>query len=116
MILLHRLCTEKAIHFHPASLAPALRGIPVPTYGSYGGPGHSGPGDPVDALDMAFQVHDRASAAALTPGDQSAADAVLIGKIQNLDTTGQIEDPEASLYAGFATLAIMDQADRTIQV
>jgi hypothetical protein len=29
---------DSAIHFHPTSLAPALRGIPVPTYGNYGDP------------------------------------------------------------------------------
>ena len=30
----------------------------IPIYGRYGGPGHSGPGRPVDALDALFQRHD----------------------------------------------------------
>ena len=38
----------------------AADGIPIPTYGNYGGANISSPGDPVDALDALFKTHDEA--------------------------------------------------------
>ena len=62
---------EPTLHFHPTSLDPfATHGIPVPTYGNYGGPGYTAgtlggttpnpPPDPtpVDPLDTLFYQHD----------------------------------------------------------
>jgi hypothetical protein len=54
----------------PATLSPAAGGIPIPTYGNYGGPGYSngsvggiitiGAHAPVDSLDALFYAHDLA--------------------------------------------------------
>jgi len=37
----------------------AMAKISMPIYGKYCGPGHSGPGTPIDALDKACQKHDK---------------------------------------------------------
>jgi hypothetical protein len=49
--------------------APAY-GLTLPLYGRYGGPGHSGPGEPIDSLDNSFRQHD----VCYTGGDYSACD------------------------------------------
>jgi len=102
-----------------ATLQPASSGIPLPTYGNFGGAGYSqgifianpdpAQFDPVpaDALDQQFQFHDQASAAADTVAEQAAADAALIRGIE-LANQGQA-DPEANLYGGGATLAMIEQ-------
>ena len=100
-----------------------------PTYGNYGGAGYSagefGQNPPVDqsgsylsdgelannkdALDYRFYKHDVASDLANTPAEQKAADLKLIRSIDNL-SDAQLSDPEASFYAGLATIAIGGQA------
>ena len=107
--------------------------IAFPTYGNYGGAGYSAgefggtlltqpdgsaysyaqlvsigtPNeDPVDQLDYLFYRHDVASAAA-GPGysnAQALADATLLQGMVQLNTN---YDPEASLYAGGAELAML---------
>ena len=64
------LSWEDNIHFDPHNTAVAIHGIPVPTYGNYGGPGYSAGGvggttpeppptpQPVDQLDELFYQHD----------------------------------------------------------
>jgi hypothetical protein len=62
--------------------------------------------DPVDQLDYQFYRHDVASAAA-GPGyshAQAEADISLLHSLIKLDAS---YDPEASLYAGFASLALI---------
>ena len=98
---------DSTLHVHPTTPAVATHGIPVPIYGLYGGPGNSGPGAPKDELDAAYQVHDEQSGG--TVAEQSAADVQLINTITQLDQQGALSDPEASLYAGFSTLAILGQ-------
>ena len=100
-----------------------------PTYGNYGGAGYSagtfGQNPPVDqsssylsdgeladnkdALDYRFYKHDVASDLANTPAEQKAADLKLIRGIDNL-SDAQLSDPEASFYAGLATIGIGGQA------
>jgi hypothetical protein len=104
-------------HVDPSTLLPSDTGIPVPTYGNFGGPGYTngifvGSGQipdptPVDALDFQFMLHDQASAAAQTTAQQVAADLTLIAGIEALKPS-QL-DAEARLYAGATTLAMIEQ-------
>jgi|SRR3954468_21986660 len=100
---------DSPLRFHPTTLEPSTtRGIPLPFYGNYGGPGNSGPGPALSPLDELYQAHDNAYDQA--GGDisaQSAADATLIESILFLDAQGGLSDPEDSIYAGFSTLAIV---------
>jgi hypothetical protein len=110
---------DQPFYVDPATLLPAASGIPLPTYGNFGGAGYSqgvfiaNPDlaqfdpVPVDALDQEFLFHDQASALADTTAEQAAADAALIRGIEVVDQ-GQL-DAEASLYAGGATLAMIEQ-------
>jgi len=94
-------------------------GIPLPTYGNYGGPGYSNgevlsspnqPVDysapPVDGLDELFLFHDMAydSPNALV---RAEGDLALIRGIEELSLS-QLS-PEESLYAGAAILAAVEQ-------
>src|SRR3954451_14846254 len=91
---------DETFSFNPHTLQPDTHGgIPFPSYGLYGGPGISGPGTPVDALDAVFAAHD--AAYAINP---VAANLQEISAIHNLEITHQLEDAEAVLYAGIATL------------
>jgi hypothetical protein len=125
----HRRDTVENIHFNqpfyidPVTLQPAASGIPLPTYGNFGGAGYSqgvfvlnsDPAQfdpvPIDALDQLFQIHDQAYAVSATPSDLSAADVGLIRGIAALDLS-QL-DPEASLYGGAATLAVIEHLEET---
>jgi hypothetical protein len=100
-----------------------------PTYGNYGGADYSsgrfGKAPPLDetgsylsnrelddnkdALDYRFYRHDVESSLADTPAEQEAADLRLIRSIDKLSDR-QLADPEASLYAGLASIAIGGQA------
>ncbi|MFH5924247.1 hypothetical protein [Roseomonas xinghualingensis] len=103
-----------------ATLQPASSGIPLPTYGNFGGAGYSqgvfsanpDPAQfdpvPVDALDQQFEIHDQESAAADTVAEQAAADVTLIRGIEAANQVHQ-PDPEAALYGGGATLAMIEQ-------
>jgi hypothetical protein len=96
-----------------------------PTYGNYGGGGYSagrfGKDPPVDedgsylsnrqlgnnkdALDYAFYRHDvDTQSADTTDAEQQAADLALLRRIGNL-SDNELADPEASFYAGVATIA-----------
>ena len=105
---------DVAFHFDPLALRPAPSGVAVPTYGNYGGPGYTegafGPlvapyEPPVDALDALFLAHDEATAAAATPGEQAVADLGLLRGVVAL-TPAEL-GPEASVYAGLTTLAMV---------
>jgi hypothetical protein len=62
---------------------------------------------PVDALDQEFLFQDQASALAGTTAEQAAADAALI---RGIEVVNQEQlDAKASLYAGGATLAMIEQ-------
>ena len=93
-------------------LVPGPGGVPIPTYGNYGGPGYSNgvvlsspdqPVDysapPVDPLDELFRFHDMAydSPSALV---RAEGDLALIQGIEGL-SLGPLS-PEQSLYAGAA--------------
>ena len=106
---------DQLFYIDSGTLQPAESGIALPTYGNFGGVGYShgvfvldpdlaqfDPA-PVDALDQLFQVHDQAYAVATATAEQSVADVELIRGIGALDQL----DPEASLYGGAATLAII---------
>jgi hypothetical protein len=110
---------DQPFYVDPATLQPAVSGVPLPTYGNFGGAGYSqgvfiaNPDltqfdpVPVDALDQEFLFHDQASALAGTTAEQAAADAALI---RGIEVVNQEQlDAEASLYAGGATLAMIEQ-------
>jgi hypothetical protein len=109
---------DVVFHIDPETLQPAASGVPIPTYGKYGGAGYS-EGEfappstpyvaPADLLDRFFRAHDIASYAADTPEEQAAADVALLRKIVAL-TPAQL-DAEASLYGGFATLAMIEELE-----
>jgi hypothetical protein len=107
------------VSIDPVTLSPAAGGIPIPTYGNYGGPGYSngsiggtitiGAHAPVDSLDTLFYAHDLAYQLQPQSKEIPSADLALITGIELLTTTGQL-DAEASLYAGgtiFGLLAFM---------
>src|SRR5262245_33491407 len=114
------------LSFDPTNVADpfATHGIPVPTYGNYGGPAyHAGtlggtasvPADPppVDSLDTLFYTHDLAIQQALA-GDPAAAAAAILGAtillVHDMDTSLAVQDiidpnsphydPAAQLYEG----------------
>ncbi len=100
----------------------------APTYGNYGGDDYSsgrfGKDAPLDqdgsylsnrelddnkdALDYLFYRHDVASTLAENSAEQKTADLTLIRGIGDLSDR-QLDDPEASLYAGLATVALSGQ-------
>jgi hypothetical protein len=103
----------------------APKGIPLPTYGNYGGPNISdklGTGETVDALDDLFKTHDETiedailnpeddTPGVLTPDELVAAHAELFGGIKGLpESDGLIlDDAEATLYAGFTIFGLTAQ-------
>jgi hypothetical protein len=94
-------------------------GIPLPTYGNYGGPNYSA-GEvggkitltsadppPVDPLDALFYQHDFVYQSSTSPLDRAAADVQLVESMHALTYTDPGDahyDPEAGLFEGFATL------------
>ena len=98
-----------------ASAGPG--GIPIPTYGNYGGPDYSdglvggtippsGALPPVDQLDALFFAHDLAYQLQPSANEIPSADLALIHGIESLTTTGSL-DAEASLYAGATILGVI---------
>ena len=94
-------------------------GIPLPTYGNYGGPnysagevggkitGTSADPPPVDPLDKLFYQHDFAYQTSTDPLERAAADVQLVESMHALTYTDPGDahyDPEAGLFEGFATL------------
>jgi hypothetical protein len=101
-------------------LAPTPEGIPVPTYGNYGGPDYSGgkivgPGESPDftvaakdPLDELFLRHDEAHANPASDAlSRAQADIALIQGIQALPENAV--SAEGDLYAGAAILATIYQ-------
>ncbi|MEH2536580.1 MULTISPECIES: hypothetical protein [unclassified Bradyrhizobium] len=111
---------ETRSYFDFNSLDPfATHGIPLPTYGNYGGPnysagevggtitGTSADPPPVDPLDALFYQHDLAYQTSTDPLVRAAADVQLVEAMHALTYTDPGDtnyDPEAGLYEGFATL------------
>ena len=107
----------KDVYIDPITLTagPGPNGIPIPTYGNYGGPDYSdgsvggiiptsGALLPVDKLDTLFFFHDLAyqnSGGTEVP----SADLALIHGIEYLTATHQL-DAEASFYGGAAILGV----------
>jgi hypothetical protein len=99
-------------------LTQGPEGIPIPTYGEFGGPNWSGgnfvgdgePGDytvqPEDTLDQLFLSHDQAYDQPDT-FDRALADIKLIQSIQALPADAV--SGEGDLYAGWAVLAMLYQ-------
>jgi hypothetical protein len=106
--------------FDPNSVLPSTHGIPIPSYGNYGGPNYSAgveggtpsnPANPlpVDDLDTLFWQHDLVlQNSAATPLDIFQADLNLVLGIHNLPQT-DFNDPETRLYAGLAELTIAEK-------
>jgi hypothetical protein len=118
---------DATFHFdsHDPLNAFATHGIPVPTYGNYGGPGYTAgqfgaktpepsqltpETQPVDQLDQLFYQHDLVhqhfSDGAATFSDIVTADITLIVDMAALDYTDPGKpnyDPEAGLYEGLST-------------
>jgi hypothetical protein len=121
---------EPNLFFHPTSLDPfATHGIPIPTYGNYGGPGYTAgtlggttppppPNPPpVDALDALFYQHDFVfqqfhDGVITDPAALIQASAQLVLEMSALtytDPGSANYDPAAGLYEGFGTLAVVSQ-------
>src|SRR5262249_12156395 len=94
---------DKDVFINPVTLTASATppGIPVPTYGNYGGPDYSNgvvgvsplpwTANPVDSLDMYFYLHDFAYQTQLPPGAKElpSADLALIHGIESL--TGHMD-------------------------
>jgi len=104
--------TEEALNINWSVLVPGPGGLPIPTYGDYGGPGYSNghvlssPDQPVDysapsvdPLDALFRFHDMAYDSPSTLV-RAEGDLALIQGIEEL-SSGHLS-PEESLYAGAA--------------
>jgi hypothetical protein len=116
---------EALSYFDPHSPDPfATHGIPLPTYGNYGGPNYSAgeiggkitgtPADPppVDQLDTLFYHHDFVYQTSMDPLVRVGADVQLVEGMHALTYTDPGDanyDPEAGLYEGLATLGIVAQ-------
>jgi hypothetical protein len=121
---------DPRIFFDPTNLNDifATQGIPIPTYGNYGGPGYTAgtiggtvtgtvPPDPppVDPLDALFYAHDFAVQEA--NGNLQLIVQASVALVIQMDTTLQnlIDpnsanyDPAVQLYEGLATLAVIGQ-------
>lgn len=106
---------------------PGPGGIPLLTYGEYGGPGYTGghylppgsaspPADyevaPIDPLDALFRLHDIAYDPVLSGTDplaQAQADVALIQAIARLPDPKL--DAQASIYGGLATLGLIARVE-----
>ena len=121
---------DPTVHFNPTDLGDffATHGIPIPTYGNYGGPGYTAgtlggtasvPADPppVDALDQLFYEHDLALQQANgNPAAILGASVLLVHEMDTLPTIQSLIDPNSpnydpavQLYEGLATLAVVGQ-------
>jgi hypothetical protein len=100
------------------TIVPTPVGLPIPTYGNYGGSGYTGGTTdplqwnyttaPVDALDALFKLHDRAYDLRVAPvEDRPEADLALIQGIARLPE-GQL-DAQASIYGGLAIFFSLGQ-------
>jgi hypothetical protein len=116
---------DVTVRFNPTSLEPSTHGVPIPSYGNYGGPNYSAgveggttpeladlnPSDPstypVDSLDWLFWAHDLVyqhfKDGTATQADTFQADVNLVETMYAMPQT----DPEALLFEGLATLTIL---------
>jgi hypothetical protein len=107
------------MHVNWSLLVSGPGGLPVPTYGNYGGPGFSNgeilsspdqsvdySAPPVDELDTLFRTHDMAYDSPDTLV-RAEGDLALIQGIEHLSQTPM--SGEESLYAGAALLFATDQ-------
>jgi hypothetical protein len=128
---------DVTIRFDPNSLlASTQHGIPVPSYGNYGGPNYSageeggrtpefGTADylahpPKDDLDQLFYTHDlvyqHLEDGTATVQQTFDADAKLLEGMYALTQSEPAlfaKDPEPLLYEGFATLGILGKIETT---
>jgi hypothetical protein len=133
---------DSPLHFQPQTLGPAAHGIPLPVYGNYGGvnwsagqvgghtpdnPDLSNPLEaPKDDLDLLYHAHDlvyqQYEDGIITDQTQlREADVDLILSTAELtftdpgatDPVAPNYDPEAGIYSGFATLALVGQLAAT---
>lgn len=128
---------DVTIRFDPSSVLPSTQhGIPVPSYGNYGGPNYSageeggrtpefGTADylahlPKDDLDQLFYAHDlvyqHLRDGTATPQQTFDADAKLLEGMYALTQSEHelfANDPEALLYEGFATIGILGKIETT---
>ena len=121
---------EPNLFFDPTSLDPfASHGIPIPTYGNYGGPGYTAgtfggttpnppPNPPpVDQLDGLFYQHDLVfqqfqDGVITDPAALVQASVQLVFDMSALtytDPGSPNYDPAAGLYEGLGTLAVVSQ-------
>jgi hypothetical protein len=107
------------VYINPVTLTASASppGVPIPTYGNYGGPDYSdgsvggtipitGALPPVDKLDKLFFRHDLAYQQNPSATEIPSADLALIHGIEHLTTTHQL-GAEASFYAGAAILGVV---------
>jgi Domain of unknown function (DUF4214) len=109
----------KEVFVDPITFAVSAEpgGIPIPTYGNYGGPDYSngavggtipltGALAPVDQLDALFFTHDLAYQLQPSANEIPTADLALIHGIESLTAAGSL-DAEASFYAGATILGVI---------
>ena len=128
---------DVTIRFDPNSVLPSTQhGIPVPSYGNYGGPNYSAGEEggrtpefgtaeyfahpPKDDLDQLFYAHDlvyqHLKDGTATPQQTFDADAKLLEGMYALTQSEPAlfaNDPEALLYEGFATIGILGKIETT---
>ena len=115
---------DVTVRFDPNSLQPSTHGIPIPSYGNYGGPNYSAGVEggttpeipvpaPVNALDFLFWEHDLVyqhfKDDTATPLDIAKADVSLVEGMYFLtqsDPAFFSNDAEALLYEGLAALTV----------
>jgi|1186.fasta_scaffold207505_2 hypothetical protein len=120
---------NEGINLDPAHPPVVIAGIPVFTYGEYGGPGYTAGQygvlatsaalyesvKPIDPLDALFKTHDMAydpgisGLAALDPLAQARADVALIKGIDHIPNS-QL-DADAAIYGGLTTLVTIAKVE-----
>jgi hypothetical protein len=128
---------DVTVRFDLNSVLPSTQhGIPVPSYGNYGGPNYSAGEEggrtpefataeyfahpPKDDLDQLFYAHDlvyqHLKDGTATPQQTFDADAKLLEGMYVLTQSEPAlfaNDPEALLYEGFATIGILGKIETT---
>ena len=107
---------EVTTRFDPNSLEPSTHGIPIPSYGNYGGPNYSAGVEngrtpetpnppPLDALDALFYEHDLVYQH--VQNGAAPPTAIAMYGLTQTDSALFANDPEALLYEGLGTLSIV---------
>src|SRR5262249_49735180 len=115
---------DVTVRFDPNSVQPSTHGIPIPSYGNYGGPNYSAGveggttpeipiPEPVNDLDALFWAHDvvyqHFKDGTATPLDIAKADVNLVEGMYLLTKSEPAffnDHPDALLYEGLAALTI----------